>query len=195
MLHLLYCVLRSSQFRGAQATGMPIETVRKRMVFWTANAVCAETPAPPGKGIGETTYTAIETSSGAQRAQDAADYTMEEDERDAAADDGQEAVIVSYVVGMLTNFKTLPLDRIHNMLKMFVSDPPYTKSLPELRAILDRWSPTRPDGRARCQRDAHRRLARRCLVLPCAECYGIDTDRLVASDKLNSEGTDYTIKT
>jgi len=81
---------------------------------------------------------------------------MEEDERGAAADDGQEAVIVSYVVGMLTNFKTLPLDRIHNMLKMFVTDPPYTKSLAELRAILD---------------------------------------TLVANDKLNSEGSDYTIKT
>ena len=48
---------------------------------------------------------------------------------------------MSYVVGMLTNFKTLPLDRIHNMLKMFVTDPPYTKTLAELRAILDKCPP------------------------------------------------------
>ncbi|KAJ1471321.1 hypothetical protein T484DRAFT_1844562, partial [Baffinella frigidus] len=121
----------------AEATGMPPDTLRKRMVFWTANSVCSETPPPAGQGIGETTYTTIETSAGAPRSQTAADYAMEEDERGAAADDGQEAVIVSYVVGMLTNFKTLPLDRIHNMLKMFVTDPPYTKSLAELRAILD----------------------------------------------------------
>ena len=41
----------------------------------------------------------------------------------------QEAVIHSYITGMLTNFKALPLDRIHNMLKMFVTDPPYTKKI------------------------------------------------------------------
>ena len=41
----------------------------------------------------------------------------------------QEEVIKSYITGMLTNFKTLPLDRIHNMLKMFVTDPPYTKKI------------------------------------------------------------------
>ena len=38
-------------------------------------------------------------------------------------------MIKSYITGMLTNFKTLPLDRIHNMLKMFVTDPPYTKKI------------------------------------------------------------------
>ena len=62
------------------------------------------------------------------------------DEFDGAsqADDGQEAVILSYVVGMLTNFKTLPLERVHNMLKMFVTEPPYNKKIQELQAILDK---------------------------------------------------------
>ena len=36
-------------------------------------------------------------------------------------------VYESYVIGMLTNFDALPLDRIHNMLKMFVAvGPPRT---------------------------------------------------------------------
>jgi len=31
-------------------------------------------------------------------------------------------VYEKYILGMLSNFDSLPLDRIHNMLKMFVSD-------------------------------------------------------------------------
>ena len=46
------------------------------------------------------------------------------------------AVYESYVVGMLTNFESLPLERIHNMLKMFVVDPPYDKSAQQLAAFL-----------------------------------------------------------
>ena len=36
-------------------------------------------------------------------------------------DDGMR-VYEKYITGMLQNFDALPLDRIHNMLKMFVSD-------------------------------------------------------------------------
>lgn len=42
----------------------------------------------------------------------------------------------SLVVGMLTNFPSLPLDRIHNMLKMFVSEPPYDKTADQLEGFL-----------------------------------------------------------
>ena len=62
----------------------------------------------------------------------------EEEDAEANADDGQEAVIHSYITGMPTNFKALPLDRIHNMLKMFVTDPPYTKKITELAEMLDK---------------------------------------------------------
>lgn len=43
-----------------------------------------------------------------------------------------------FIMGMLTNFDALPLDRVHNMLKMFVSDPPYDKSLEQLGAYMAR---------------------------------------------------------
>ena len=46
------------------------------------------------------------------------------------------AVYQQYVMGMLTNFDGLPADRIHNMLKMFATDPPYDKSAAELAAFL-----------------------------------------------------------
>ena len=37
---------------------------------------------------------------------------------------------------MLTNFDALPLERIHNMLKMFVTDPPYDRSIEDLSKFL-----------------------------------------------------------
>jgi anaphase-promoting complex subunit 2 len=45
-------------------------------------------------------------------------------------------VYEQYVIGMLTNFPSLPLDRIHNMLKMFVSEPPYDRTSEQLAAFL-----------------------------------------------------------
>ena len=43
----------------------------------------------------------------------------------------------SYVMGMLTNFdEGLPLDRIHNMLKIFVVEPAYDKTAEQLSAYL-----------------------------------------------------------
>jgi len=46
------------------------------------------------------------------------------------------AVYQQYVMGMLTNFDGLPFDRIHNMLKMFATDPPYDKTAAELATFL-----------------------------------------------------------
>jgi anaphase-promoting complex subunit 2 len=46
------------------------------------------------------------------------------------------AVYEQFVMGMLSNFDGLPLERIHNMLKMFVSEPPYDKSAEQLAAFL-----------------------------------------------------------
>ena len=41
----------------------------------------------------------------------------------------------SYVVGMLTNFDKMPIERIHNMLKMFCS-PPWDRGADALAAFL-----------------------------------------------------------
>lgn len=42
-----------------------------------------------------------------------------------------------YIMGMLTNFEPgLALDRIHNMLKMFVPDQAYDKTSEQLAAFL-----------------------------------------------------------
>ena len=48
-------------------------------------------------------------------------------------------VYESYIVGMLRNFNSLPLDRIHNMLKMFVAagEHKYDKEISSLEQFLD----------------------------------------------------------
>ena len=43
-----------------------------------------------------------------------------------------------FILGMLANFDALPLDRVHNMLKMFASDPPYDNTMEQLAAFLGR---------------------------------------------------------
>lgn len=43
-----------------------------------------------------------------------------------------------FILGMLMNFDTLPLDRIHNMLKMFAVDPPYDKTIDDLKSFMSK---------------------------------------------------------
>jgi len=60
-----------------------------------------------------------------------------DDERGAGPQlDPQWEKVQSYVTGMLNVHGTAPLDRIHNMLRMFVSEPPYDRSIDELREYL-----------------------------------------------------------
>lgn len=47
------------------------------------------------------------------------------------------AVYEQYIMGMLTTFEAgLPLERIHNMLKMFVPDQAYDKNEGQLSSFL-----------------------------------------------------------
>lgn len=48
------------------------------------------------------------------------------------------AVYEQFVMGMLSNLDALPLERIHNLLKMFVTEPPYDKSAEQLAAFMGR---------------------------------------------------------
>lgn len=54
--------------------------------------------------------------------------------------EGELQVFWSYIVGMLTNLDSMPLERIHQMLKMFASQGPTAVecSQQELRHFLDR---------------------------------------------------------
>ena len=45
-------------------------------------------------------------------------------------------VYESFILGMLTNLGSLPIDRIHNMLKMFVQENVYDRTMGELQTLL-----------------------------------------------------------
>jgi anaphase-promoting complex subunit 2 len=49
------------------------------------------------------------------------------------------AVFEPYILGMLANHdKGMPLEQVHNMLKMFVANPPYVRTTDQLAAGLTR---------------------------------------------------------
>ncbi|KAL9332535.1 hypothetical protein ACSQ67_002145 [Phaseolus vulgaris] len=65
----------------------------------------------------------------------------EEEDRSVASVENQlrkeMTVYEKFILGMLTNFGSMALDRIHNTLKMFcIADPPYDKSLQQLQSFL-----------------------------------------------------------
>ncbi|KAH7437518.1 hypothetical protein KP509_05G076000 [Ceratopteris richardii] len=131
----------------ASALGVTVSTLRRRIMLWVNQGVLLESA---GNRPGELYYTIIENVSdvgnrnvaNALRTSDSTVQLLGEDDGESGVasmeDQLQQEMNVyeSYVLGMLTNFDTLPLDRIHNMLKMFVSDPPYDKSLQQLQAFL-----------------------------------------------------------
>lgn len=131
----------------AAALGVPVTTLRRRIMLWVNQGVLVESS---GAKLGESYYTIVENMGdvGSRScaptlgASDSAVPLLGEEEGESAVasmeDQLQQEMNVyeSYVLGMLTNFDALPLDRIHNMLKMFVSDPPYDKSLHQLQSFL-----------------------------------------------------------
>ncbi|CAN0231435.1 unnamed protein product, partial [Discosporangium mesarthrocarpum] len=68
--------------------------------------------------------------------EDHTEAAVSSDAHDAEVD----KVIEQYLTGMLTNLGKLPLNRIHNTLKMFMSsgDSKYDKSMSELAQLLGR---------------------------------------------------------
>ena len=85
--------------------------------------------------------------------------TMDVDDGGGDSDDGIDGsmdYLEPFIAGMLTNFDALPLDRIHNMLKMFVTDPPYDRSIADLTGLLERMV-----GRGVCAYDSGAKVYRR----------------------------------
>ena len=65
-----------------------------------------------------------------------------EGDQDEQGADSSMAYLEPFITGMLTNFDALPLERIHNMLKMFVTEPPYDRSIEDLSKFLSTLTDT-----------------------------------------------------
>ncbi|XP_028171394.1 anaphase-promoting complex subunit 2 [Ostrinia nubilalis] len=122
-----------------QVMKVPVTVLRRKITYWQSMGVIAE-KSPD-------TFVLVdgsdETKSNVANNQ-VQEMICEDDETEsvmASAHDQREGelqVFWSYIVGMLTNLDSLPLDRIHQMLKMFASQAPGTEcSLQELRQFLD----------------------------------------------------------
>ncbi|KAK9838770.1 hypothetical protein WJX74_003024 [Apatococcus lobatus] len=117
---------------------MPSTTLRRKIIFWINQGLLLER-----KDAAQATVYI--------RAEHLDEHTKHrlKDDQDAALSNGPDSVspqqqlhqemamYESYIMGMLTNFDDgLPLERIHNMLKMFVVEPAYDKTAEQLAAFL-----------------------------------------------------------
>ena len=113
---------------------VPSSSLKRKMAFWQSHGIIKEN--------GTDTYILLEEQKGKE--QD--DVVVDDEEAESAMASSHEQreeelqVFWSYIVGMLTNLESLPLDRIHAMLKMFAIQSPTAIecSIQELRHFLDR---------------------------------------------------------
>ena len=113
----------------------PTTVLRRKIAFWVTQGVLKETS--------NDTYTLQEESSSKCHS---VTEIVEDDEGESAMAstsdqrEGELQVFWSYIVGMLTNLDSMPLERIHQMLKMFASQGSGTVecSLSDLKLFLDR---------------------------------------------------------
>jgi anaphase-promoting complex subunit 2 len=114
------------------------QATRKHLSFWVGNGLVST--------VGGRTFSLVEKlSEEADNADDAQAVGVEDaDGAEAAKRAKQEElaqemmVFESYIIGMLRNMGKLPLERIHNMLKMFCADPKYDKEIDSLEQFLDK---------------------------------------------------------
>ena len=128
----------------ASTMGISEDVLRKRAAYWIGHGVLVEeeqTSASVGRtGVATVaTLRSVETASEAAAATTSKDIaSLEENAENASAiadtSDQDAAVYEGYIIGMLTNFSSLSVDRIHNMLKMFM--PEYDKNERQLSTIL-----------------------------------------------------------
>ncbi|XP_011163041.2 anaphase-promoting complex subunit 2 isoform X2 [Solenopsis invicta] len=119
----------------AEVMHAPATVLRRKMAFWVSQGLLKETSSD--------VFVLQEESISKNRL--STDIVEEEEAESAmasASDQREEELQVfwSYIVGMLTNLDSLPIERIHQMLKMFASQGPGAVEcgLPELRQFLDK---------------------------------------------------------
>lgn len=128
----------------AAAVGVPVDVLNRRINFWISKGVLAESV---GADSADHVFTLVETmnDTGKSGAIDGGCEELlagdEDGERSVASVEDQlrkeMTVYEKFITGMLTNFGSMALDRIHNTLKMFcIADPTYDKSLQQLQSFL-----------------------------------------------------------
>nr|KAJ0190875.1 hypothetical protein LSAT_V11C800409180 [Lactuca sativa] len=123
----------------ADAIGVPVDTLQRRINFWISKGIVSESSSnDPNDHL----YTLVDSiSDGGKTVISNEELVADDDsERSVASVEDQlrkeMTVYEKFITGMLKNFGSMALDRIHNSLKMFCSDPTYDKSLQQLQCFL-----------------------------------------------------------
>ncbi|XP_039820026.1 anaphase-promoting complex subunit 2-like isoform X2 [Panicum virgatum] len=128
----------------ATEIGIPMDSLNRRISFWTSKGILTESAGPDAD---DHTFTVVDSMSDVNKNSIAnerlAEYQMTEEEGESSVASVEEqlkkemTVYEKFIIGMLTNFGSMSLDRIHNTLKMFcIAEPSYDKSLQQLQSFL-----------------------------------------------------------
>ncbi|XP_047323702.1 anaphase-promoting complex subunit 2 [Impatiens glandulifera] len=128
----------------AAALGVPVDVLNRRISFWISKGIISETmETEPSDHIFNLVEGVAEgTRAGANSGGCEELLVADEDGESSVATLEDQllkemTVFEKFISGMLTNFGSMALDRIHNTLKMFcIADPPYDKSLQQLQTFL-----------------------------------------------------------
>ncbi|KAL5759472.1 hypothetical protein ACOSQ2_018310 [Xanthoceras sorbifolium] len=128
----------------AAAIGVPVDVLNRRINFWISKGILAESVRSDSNDHIYTLVEGMVDSSKTGGNSGSCEELLvgdEEGERSVASVEDQirneMTIYEKFIMGMLTNFGNMALDRIHNTLKMFcVADPPYDKSLQQLQSFL-----------------------------------------------------------
>ncbi|XP_050072708.1 anaphase-promoting complex subunit 2 [Anopheles maculipalpis] len=121
-----------------QKMNMPPIVLRKRIVFWQSHGLIRETKENVFVLIDKGAESETVSDTIQPQPNDVCEEEEAESAMESASDQREEELQVfwSYIEAMLTNLDSLPLDRIHQMLKMFASQVDFTQD--ELKHILQR---------------------------------------------------------
>ncbi|KAJ4972980.1 hypothetical protein NE237_006154 [Protea cynaroides] len=115
----------------AAVTGVPVDILNRRINFWISKGILAESGvAESDDKIFTLVDGMVDTNKNGINSGACEELLMGEDETDISVASVEEqllkemTVYEKFIMGMLTNFGSMGLDRIHNTLKMFcVADP------------------------------------------------------------------------
>lgn len=120
------------------ALGIPQAVVRRKALFWVNNGVIVESRT--GEDVVYIRAEVLDPARAGSR--EVTDLSWEEDTPNLvlSVEDKvlqEMAVYENYIMTMLTNFQSMGLERMHNMLRMFVLQPKYDKSQDQLASYLN----------------------------------------------------------
>ncbi|KAL5721544.1 anaphase-promoting complex subunit 2 [Ranunculus cassubicifolius] len=127
----------------AAAIGVSMDTLNRRINFWISKGVIAEAVGADSDNPIFTLVDSMVDSNNKNGVNNTSceDLTADEEGETSVASLEEQllaemTVYEKYIMGMLTNFGSMSLERIHNTLKMFCAEPAYDKSLQQLQSFL-----------------------------------------------------------